>query len=71
MIVNANDEHVLSNPRARATSQGLVDWFRFWLQGYEAPDPFKRDQYKRWEHMRELQDAADKAAGIANLPKPE
>ena len=72
MIVNANDEHVLSNPRARAASQGLdVDWFRFWLQGYERPNPEDPDQYKRWEHLRVLRDADAKAAGIANLPKPQ
>src|SRR2546425_584783 len=25
--------------------QGLVDWFSFWLQGKEDPDPAKGDQY--------------------------
>lgn len=72
LIEIPDGSHMLEKPSDRYIAmQGLVDWFRFWLQGYEAPDPFKRDQYKRWEHMRELQDAADKAAGIANLPKPE
>jgi hypothetical protein len=37
-------------------SQGLsVDWFRFWLQGYEDPDPAKVEQYKRWRELRKTQ----------------
>ncbi len=40
-----------------ASEQGEVDWFRFWLQGHEGSDPRKHDQYKRWEHLRELRDA--------------
>jgi hypothetical protein len=47
------------------SQQGDVDWMRFWLQGYEAPDPAKKDQYKRWEHLRELRDADAQATGQA------
>jgi len=47
------EEHILTNPRTRLAAQGgNVDWFRFWLQGYEDPDPSKSDQYKRWKLMR-------------------
>ena len=42
--------------------QGVVDWFSFWLQGFERPNPEDPDQYKRWEHLRDLQNAEDKAA---------
>jgi hypothetical protein len=50
------DEHVITNPVERLASQGLsVDWFRFWLQGYEDPDPSKAEQYKRWHELRALQ----------------
>ncbi len=35
----------------------MVDWFRFWLQGYEDPDPAKAEQYKRWRELRKLQPA--------------
>jgi hypothetical protein len=46
-------EHNLTNPRMRLLSQGgTVDWFRFWLQGYEDPDPAKAEQYKRWRELR-------------------
>jgi hypothetical protein len=63
------DEHVLTNPAARLASQGgTVDWFRFWLQGYEDPDPNKKEQYNRWKHLRELRDADLKSAGTNEKP---
>ena len=58
-----NAQHILQQPQERyASQQGNVDWFRFWLQGYEDPDHGKRDQYKRWEHLRELQNVDDKSS---------
>jgi dipeptidyl aminopeptidase/acylaminoacyl peptidase len=46
-------QHILTNPAVRMASQGgSVDWFRFWLQGYENPDPAKVEQYKRWRALR-------------------
>jgi dipeptidyl aminopeptidase/acylaminoacyl peptidase len=30
-----------------------LDWFRFWLQGYEDPASSKSEQYARWRQMRE------------------
>jgi hypothetical protein len=52
-------EHVLSNPALRMVSQGgSVDWFRFWLQDYEDPDPAKVEQYKRWRGLRLMQEAS-------------
>lgn len=60
MMLNT-DEHVLTNPAVRMASQGgSVDWFRFWLQDYEDPDPSKADQYKRWHELRKLQEESDK-----------
>lgn len=47
--------HELVKPRHRYVSlQGNVDWFAFWLQGYEDPDPTKRGQYARWHQLRRL-----------------
>lgn len=55
--------HLLERPRQRYVAmQGLVDWFRFWLQDYEDPDPAKKAQSLRWEHLRELRNA-DAQAG--------
>ena len=46
--------HILRRPKARYTSQqGNVDWFAFWLQGYEDPDPSKTEQYARWRKLRQ------------------
>jgi hypothetical protein len=54
------DEHILQKPLERlASGQVTVDWFRFWLQGYEDPDPAKHQQYLRWHRMREVSTSAD------------
>jgi len=34
-----------------------LDWFRFWLQDYEDPDPAKTEQYARWRQFRAKQRA--------------
>jgi len=63
MVFN-DHEHILSNPSARVASQGgTVDWFRFWLQDYEDPNPAKAEQYKRWRGLRQLQAENEKKAG--------
>jgi len=55
--------HIHQKPLERLESQqGSVDWFRFWLQGYEDPDPLKASQYKRWRELRELRDKAQRTA---------
>jgi dipeptidyl aminopeptidase/acylaminoacyl peptidase len=60
IMLNAT-AHVLSNPAERMAAQsGTVDWFRFWLQGYEDPDPAKAEQYKRWRDLRKMQAENDK-----------
>lgn len=47
--------HLLKMPRERLASQGgNVDWFRFWLQGYEDTDDSKQQQYVRWRKLRDL-----------------
>ena len=46
-------KHILELPLQRAGSmQGSVDWFRFWLQGYENPNPQYPEQYPRWRALR-------------------
>lgn len=45
--------HIHQRPLERLQSQqGNVDWLRFWLQGYEDPDPAKQAQYERWQKMK-------------------
>jgi len=56
LIMLNTTEHVLTNPAVRMASQGgTVDWFRFWLQEREDPDPAKAEQYRRWHELRKLQ----------------
>jgi len=54
LLVLQTDQHVLTNPAERIISQGgTVDWFRFWLQGFEDSSPIKSEQYGRWRKMRQ------------------
>jgi dipeptidyl aminopeptidase/acylaminoacyl peptidase len=46
--------HSTKQPRHRWRSLNThVDWWRFWLQGYEDPDLEKASQYERWRALRE------------------
>jgi len=56
LIYFPGGQHIHQKPLERlASQQGDVDWFRFWLQGYEDPDASKRGEYKRWEEMRRFE----------------
>jgi dipeptidyl aminopeptidase/acylaminoacyl peptidase len=64
LIYFPHGTHIHQKPLERLESQqGDVDWMRFWLQGYEDPDPAKKDQYERWERLKGLQDADAKSTG--------
>ena len=48
--------HATTRPQHRLRSLGThIDWWRFWLQGYEDPDRAKATQYQHWEALCELQ----------------
>ena len=49
--------HPLDTPYERVASlQRNVDWFRFWMQGYEGTSPsYDPGQYARWRALREQQ----------------
>jgi hypothetical protein len=50
LIYIPGSQHILQRPKERyASQQGNVDWFRFWLQGHEDPEPAKKEQYRRWK----------------------
>jgi hypothetical protein len=67
LIVLNTDEHVQTNPAVRMASQGgSVDWFRFWLQGYEDPDPAKVEQYRRWRELRKLQEKNEHSLSVSH-----
>jgi dipeptidyl aminopeptidase/acylaminoacyl peptidase len=71
LIVLPYATHIVTMPTdVYESQQGDVDWFRFWLQGYQDPDPAKKEQYLRWEHLRELRDADLKTRQPAPEMKP-
>lgn len=54
LYVFPNEPHQKFQPRHKLAAYNRnLDWFRFWLQGYEDPDPAKAEQYQRWRAMRE------------------
>ena len=54
LYVFPDEPHIKVQPRHRlAVYRRNLDWFRFWLQGYEDPDPAKADQYRRWRALAE------------------
>lgn len=54
MFVFPGEHHKKWQPAHRAAAyERNIDWFTFWLQDKEDPDPAKRSQYARWEEMRD------------------
>src|SRR5690348_18062670 len=54
LYVFPNEPHQKFQPKHKlAAYQRNIDWFRFWLQGCEDPDPAKREQYVHWREMRD------------------
>jgi dienelactone hydrolase len=49
-------DHPLDTPFERVASlQRNVDWFRFWMQGWEGrPPSYDPEQYTRWERLKTL-----------------
>jgi hypothetical protein len=60
-----NENHEPDHPQARlATLQRNVDWYRFWLQGFERSGPEDPDQYLRWHRLRQLQEEDDRKVSL-------
>jgi hypothetical protein len=57
LLYLSGGEHILVRPEDRLVWIATLDWFRFWLQDYEDPDPAKSEQYRRWHRLRELRDS--------------
>lgn len=50
------ETHNKFQPRHKlAVYERNVDWFRFWLQGYEDPTPDKAAQYRTWREMKKAE----------------
>ena len=53
LIIYPDEGHIKSQPKHRyLIYQRNLDWFKFWLQDKEDPDPQKREQYARWRALR-------------------
>jgi dipeptidyl aminopeptidase/acylaminoacyl peptidase len=53
IYVFPDETHIKFQPRHKlAVYERNVDWFRFWLQGYEDPSPEKAGQYRIWRGMK-------------------
>ena len=53
MFVFPGEHHIKWQPRHRlAAYERNIDWFAFWLQHREDPDPLKIGRYQRWRSMR-------------------
>lgn len=53
VYVFPNEPHQKFQPKHKlAAYERNLDWFRFWLQGYEDPDLSKAEQYRHWQEMR-------------------
>jgi len=56
-------EHPSTNPKNRLYCETFnADWFDFWLNNHEDPDPAKAEQYKRWREMRKMQENEKQSA---------
>ncbi|MCD9098127.1 Atxe2 family lasso peptide isopeptidase [Luteimonas fraxinea] len=54
LYVFPNEPHQKFQPRHKLTAyERNLDWFRFWLQGFEHADPARQGEYDRWRRMRE------------------
>ncbi|WP_447736926.1 Atxe2 family lasso peptide isopeptidase [Rhodanobacter soli] len=54
LYVFPNEPHQKFQPKHKlAAYERNIDWFRFWLQGYEDPSLDKREQYEHWHVLRD------------------
>ncbi len=56
LFIYANELHFKNQPKHRyEIYERNLDWFRFWLQDQEDPNPEKAEQFARWRELRKLQ----------------
>jgi hypothetical protein len=52
LYIYPNELHIKNQPRHRyEIYERNLDWFRFWLQAEQDPNPDKREQYSRWRRF--------------------
>lgn len=68
-----NGEHTLDTPLEREASlRRNLEWFRFWMQGYEGkPSEYDPEQYIRWHKLRERErQGSEQLDGAARMAVP-
>ena len=69
LLYMRSGQHILTKPRELLASQQMnVDWYDFWLNAHEDPDPTKAEQYVRWRELRRLQ--ANPSAQLSTFQTP-
>jgi dipeptidyl aminopeptidase/acylaminoacyl peptidase len=64
VYVFPDEPHNKFQPRHKlAVYERNLDWFRFWLQGYEDQNRGKAEQYSHWQEMRPARTAKSGKAG--------
>jgi dipeptidyl aminopeptidase/acylaminoacyl peptidase len=72
LVLFPEGKHILELPLQRVGSmQGSVDWFRFWLQGYENPNSQYPGQYSRWRTLRAQHEWNEKLIAAGKDPGVE
>ena len=57
LLYMRSGKHILEQPSHLYASQEMnADWYDFWLNGHEDPNPTKSPQYSRWHQLRALQE---------------
>jgi dipeptidyl aminopeptidase/acylaminoacyl peptidase len=68
LYVFPNEPHQKFQPKHKlAAYERNLDWFRFWLQGYEDPNPVKKQQYTHWREMRDAMSARSARNGVHSV----
>ena len=68
MYVFPDEYHNKWQPRHRlAIYERNIDWFLYWLQGREDPDPRKAEQYANWDRLRQEQSSP---SNLKSVPPP-
>jgi len=64
-----DEGHVKRGPANKWwVNQRNLDWFLFWLEDEEDPDPARAAQYERWREMRKKWETAKSAARVTVAP---
>lgn len=70
LYVFPDEAHIKLQPRHKlAVYRRNRDWFRYWLQAYVDPDPERRDQYQRWQTLRQRRASAGPTLPPASEPQ--